>query len=55
MRKAGCLQLRVAVLPRHRLERNSILEEVLQIRAERVEPVLELVRAVLLELAQTFL
>ena len=43
MRKVGCLQLRVAVLPRHRLERNAILEEVLQVGAERVEPVLQVI------------
>ncbi len=43
MRKAGCLQLRVAILPRHRLERHPILQKVLQVCAERIEPVLRVI------------
>ena len=50
--RAGHLrELRVGVLPRHRLEGNAILEQVLEVGAERIEAVLQLVRAVRLELA----
>ena len=48
-------ELRVGVLPRHRLDGHAVLDEVLEVGAERVEPVLQLVRAVLLQLAQPVL
>mmetsp|Transcript_15479 Transcript_15479/g.50545 ORF Transcript_15479/g.50545 Transcript_15479/m.50545 type:complete len:327 (+) Transcript_15479:1749-2729(+) len=55
LRRCDGGELRAGILPLHRLERDTRLDKVLEVSAERVEPMLKLVSAVLLQLPQAVL